>query len=106
MRPMTLASELTLPELPVLQDDFINDPQPYMTEARRQHPCLARGPMGYLIHGHQAIKDILPQDDKLRPVFEVLVKLYGGEKTAWGRYQVDQILGQSGDAHLRIRNSV
>src|SRR3954468_23694904 len=103
---MTLVSELTLPELPVLQQDFINDPQPYMAAARGQHPWLAKCTLGYLVHGHQAIKDILPLDGKLRPAFEGLVKLYGGEGTEWGRYQVDQILGRQGEAHLRIRNSV
>jgi cytochrome P450 len=103
---MTLASALTLPELPVLQQAFIDDPQPFMAEARRRHPWLAKCTLGYLIHGHRAIRDILPQDEKLRPVFEGLVKLYGGEATQWGRYQVDQILGRSGEAHLRIRNSV
>lgn len=103
---MSLASELTLPELPVLDEGFINDPQPYMTAARREHPWLAKCKFGYLIHGHQAIKDVLRLDDKLLPVFEGLVKLYGGEKTKWGRYQVEQILGQTGDAHLRIRDSV
>jgi cytochrome P450 len=102
---MPLVSEMALPELPIHQADFTADPEPYMAAARARHPWLARCELGYLVHGHQAIADLMPMDDKLTPSMEGIVGLYGGHGTEWGRFQQEQILGRWGEAHLRIRNS-
>lgn len=105
-RTMQLVTEMKLPELPVEQPEFAADPQPYVEAARRQHPWLAKCSHGYLVHGYQAIKDMIYMDDKLRPSMDGVVDFYGGRGTDWGRWQEEMIIGRSGAVHMRMRSSV
>jgi cytochrome P450 len=113
LRPATLKEpevqkidDLTLYRLPVDDHAFWADPFPEIDAARRQHPWLARTDYGHFVHGYQAIKDIISLDERLRPNFDELVKFYGVEGTPWAKFQVEQLIGHTGEKHRRIRNSV
>src|SRR5689334_6122008 len=103
---MTCVTELDLPHFPVDDMAFRRDPFSFAAAARAKHPWLGVTDYGYLIHGYQAIKDIIYQDDKMHPSYEGLVEYYGVEGTPWATFQTEQILGHSGEKHQRIRASV
>jgi len=103
---MQNVAELELARLPVDDPEFRKDPMPWIRAAREVHPWLATTDYGYFVHGYQAIKDIIYMDDKLRPSFEELVEYYGVQGTPWAKFQVEQLIGHTGDKHRRIRMSV
>lgn len=103
---MPAISDLSLRRLPVDDPAFWADPWPEIAAARAQHPWLATTDYGYLVLGYHAIKDICYMDDKLRPNFDELVAFYGVEDTPWGVFQVEQLIGHTGEKHRRIRDSV
>lgn len=103
---MQLAQDLDLAMVPIEGDGFAADPMPYLAEARRQHPSLARCSVGYLVTEYQAIKDIYYHDDKLRFPGDQIVQLMHAEGTGWGRFTEDMMLSRSGEAHTRLRGSV
>ena len=55
-------SALQLFDLPIEDSEFAADPHPGLEKARKHHPWLARFSHGYVIHGHRAIRELLPQD--------------------------------------------
>jgi len=103
MKPIT---EMELPTLPVEQPAFWADPMPYVEAARPQHPWLARFSAGYIVHGYQAHKDLLVQDDHLQPGLGGIVEFYGLQGTHWARFMEEMVVGQSGPTHARLRASV
>jgi cytochrome P450 len=103
---MRLASEMDLPVLPVEDPGFPADPMPHVDAARRQHPWLARFHAGYVIHGHQATKDLLALDDHMRPFFDGVVEIFEGQGTEWGRFMTEILPTQSGPNHARLRSVV
>jgi cytochrome P450 len=103
---MALVSELDLPHLAVDSMEFRADPASHIAAARARHPWLATTDYGLFVHGYNAIKDIVYMDDKMHPSFDGLVEYYGAQGTPWGKFQVEQILGHSGEKHQRIRKSV
>jgi cytochrome P450 len=103
---MTLAPELALPDVPVEDPAFTNDPQPFLEAARKQHPWLGRCQSGYVVFGYQAVRDLLVMDQQLRPMFGPVASFYGAQDTPWGRFMNEMLLAISGDKHSRIRSSV
>ena len=103
---MPVATEMKLPQLPVDDQAFREDPMAFIDPAREEHPWRAKTDYGFLIHGYQAMKDILMFDDKLSPRFEELVRYYGVEGTPWAKFQVEQLIGHTSPKHRRIRMSV
>lgn len=103
---MTTLTEMELPYLPMDEAAFAADPFPFLDEARRQHPWLARCAFGYAVHGHGAIRDLLWLDDQLEPSFDDVVELMGAGGTEWGRFQHTQLLNLSGEDHRRLRDIV
>lgn len=104
---MPLLTEMPLPLLPVEQPDFAIDPMPYVEVARREHAWLARSNVGgYVIHGYQALRDIVYMDDKLRPYFDGVAEFYGAEQTPWGRFMSEMMIARHGPDHRRLRSSV
>jgi cytochrome P450 len=83
---------------------FAEDPFSQFTAARREHPWLAKSTYGYVVTEYAAIKDLLGLDDRLRTAHEGVVDLMNAKGSAWGRFQMEQILARSGDAHKRIRS--
>jgi cytochrome P450 len=99
-------AELELVRLPVDEQQFRRDPMPWIKQARAKHPWLATTDYGYFVHGYEAIKDLIYMDDKMKPSFDELVEYYGVKGTPWAKFQVEQILGHTGEKHKRIRMSV
>ena len=99
-------AELELVRLPVDEQQFRRDPMPWIKQAREQHPWLAITDYGYFVHGYEAIKDLVYMDDKLRPSYEELIEYYGVQGTPWAKFQVEQLIGHTGEKHRRIRTSV
>ena len=81
---MTSLRELDLPNLPMEDPAFAQDPFPHFTAARRKHPWLATCSFGYVIHEYAAIRDLLMMDDALRGSYDGIVKLMGAQGTPWG----------------------
>jgi cytochrome P450 len=101
---MQLLTELSLPYLAMEDPKFAEDPFSQFTSARRQHAWLARGAFGYVVTEYAAVKDLLGMDDRLRTAHVGVVDLMNARGSAWGRFQLEQILALSGDAHKRIRD--
>ena len=103
---MQVAAEIPLPTMPVETPEFSADPQPFLEAARREHPWLARFSQGYLVHGYQAVADLLADDENLVPGLGPLIDFYGVRGTMWARFMEEIVLSASGPAHRRLRASV
>lgn len=103
---MRLASELPLATMPVEEQEFINDPQPWLEQARGQHPWLARSSHGFIVHGYQAVEDLFADWRHMQIGLGPIVEFYGMQGTMWGRFMNEMVLVQEGDEHTRIRSSV
>jgi cytochrome P450 len=103
---MQLVTNMDLPFLAIDDPGFRANPWPHFDEARRRHSWLARTEHGYFVHGYQALKDISIQLDALCGDFQKIVDFYGAQGTPWAKFQVEQLLGLSGEKHRRIRASV
>ena len=103
---MQLISDLDLPFLEIENPAYVTNPWPFFAEARKHHPWLATTNFGYYVHGYDALKAISLQPDGLKGDFSKIVAYYGVEGTDWAKFQVEQLLGLSGDRHRRIRASV
>jgi cytochrome P450 len=103
---MQSATELDLPQLPIEEAAFANDPTPFVEAARRRHPWLARCSVGFIVTEYDAMREILYQDDKLRMPSEQIVELMGAKGTGWGRFTEEMVLSKSGAEHARLRGSV
>lgn len=103
---MQTVTEMDLPVLPVEEQEFAADPTPYVDAARKQHPWLAKFHAGYVIHGHQATKDLLNTDEKMRPFFDGVVEMFGAQGTGWADFMTSILPTVSGPTHDRLRSSV
>ncbi len=105
---MRSVTEMDLPLLAVEHPDLSVDPMPYVEAARAGHPWLARSNVGgYIVHGYQAVKDLVGLDDKMRPDFDGIVHFYGVPREApWSRFMTEMMLAADGPAHARPRASV
>lgn len=101
MQPVT---ELSLPELVMEDPKFAEDPFSQFNAARRQHPWLAKSSFGYVVTQYSAIKELLGMDDKLRVAHEGVIDLMNARGSKWGSFQLDSILGTSGERHKRVRD--
>jgi cytochrome P450 len=104
--PVRPAADLDLGYLPIDEAGFAANPYPYLEAAQAKHPWLSRCNVGYVIHGYQAMKDIMWMDDKLRTSNDAVVDIMGARGTFWGDHIERQILARSGADHARIRSSV
>jgi cytochrome P450 len=103
---MDSAAEIALPTLPVETLEFSADPDRFLVPARREHPWLARFSQGYIVHGFQAVADLLADDVNLLPGFGPVIDFYGVRGTMWARFMDEMVLAVSGDTHARLRASV
>ncbi len=100
---MPAITELTLPYLPMDEASFAENPWPHLAEAREGHPWLATCPFGFVVHQYGAMRDLLGMDRNLRGAYESVVDIMAARGTPWGRFQLESLLAQTGDAHQRIR---
>jgi cytochrome P450 len=95
-----------LPLLPVELAAFSANPDPYLDVARRVHPWLARFSQGYIVHGCQAVADLLADEHNLLSGFGPVVDFYGLRDSMWGRFMTELIMARSGPDHKRLRHSI
>ena len=105
MNPMP-AADLELFELPIEDRAFANDPDPFLDQARRQHPWLARFSHGFVLHGYQAMRDLMPQDDKLHIAVDAVVEIMGASQSPWGSFMRDMMICMRGENHKRVRGAI
>jgi cytochrome P450 len=102
------AAEASLPKLPVETAAFAADPQPFLRTAQREHPWLARFSQGYLVHGYQAVADLLADDQNLHSGFGPVIDFYEARGAMWGRFMDEIIMARRGSSadHVRLRASI
>ena len=103
---MNVVAEATIPVMPVETPEFSENPQPFLDEARRHHPWLARFSQGYVVHGYQAVCDILADTDNLTCGFGPIIDFYGVRGTMWARFMEEIVISAEGETHARLRSSV
>jgi len=103
---MQTLAELELPNLPVQDPAFGEDPYSYFAAARKQHPWLATSGIGLQIHEYTAIRELLGQDDKLRPAYDGIVALLGAHGTPWGRFTEEQMISLPSAKHRALRGAL
>lgn len=101
---MQRITEMTLPQLPIEDPRFGEDPFSKFSEARRQHPWLAKCAYGYVVTGYTAIRDLLSMDDKMRGPYDVVFDLMNARGSRWARFQEESLLALWGEPHQRIRD--
>ncbi len=101
---MTSLDALTLAYLPMEEPGFAADPFPHFAAVRSVHPWLARCAFGHVITSYDAMRDLLWLDHSLTGAYDSVVEMMQARGTQWGRFQSESLLGQSGDAHRRIRS--
>lgn len=103
---MTVDIAASIPMMPVETPAFAADPDPFLDAARREHPWLARFSQGYVVHGYQAVADLLADDANLVPGFGPVIDYYGVRGTMWARFMEEIVISRSGPVHSRLRASV
>jgi cytochrome P450 len=103
---VTTVADLDLYELPIGEQVFADDPNPYMIAAREKHPWLAKSSFGIVITEYNACSEILLMDDELKTPAEHIVEIMGGEGTHWARFEVECLIARDGADHHRIRSAV
>lgn len=102
---MQTLAELDLPHLPVEEASFAADPVRYFREAKKQHPWIAASDIGYWVYDYQAIRDLLAQDDSLRPAYDGIVEILGAHGTPWGRFTEQQLISLPSEQHAMLRTT-
>ncbi|MCB2078171.1 MAG: cytochrome P450 [Novosphingobium sp.] len=101
----TPLGELDLHHLDWNTPGFATDPYPHFEAARAKHPWLAKADEGIVVHGYQAIRDLMDMDDKLRPSFDGIVEILGAKGTPWGRFTEEQMLALGAAEHKVLRDT-
>ncbi len=99
-------AELDLPNLPMEDPAFSEDPLPQFAMARERHPWLATCAFGLVITQYQAMRDLLWLDHSMTTANEGVVGIMEAEGTQWGRFQHEMLGARQGDAHKRIRSVI
>jgi len=86
--------------------EFWADPERFVAPVRAQHPWLARFSQGLVVHGCQANKDLLADDENLHMGLDGVVDFYGLQDTSWADFMRGMLNSQRGLDHARIRKSV
>jgi cytochrome P450 len=103
---MQQLSDLDLHYLGVEEQTFANDPACHMKAAREVHPWLARTSFGYIVTQYRAARELIVHEDKMRMGLTEIADAMGARGTPWGRFIADNIEGQTGETHKRLRNAV
>lgn len=103
---MISISELFLEELPLESNELAANPWPFFKAARERHPWLASSNLGYVITQHQAMKELMLQDEHMRfPAYQT-VEIMKAEGTGWGDFTAEMMLSVNEPVHGRLRTSV
>ncbi|RYD87245.1 MAG: hypothetical protein EOP61_35960, partial [Sphingomonadales bacterium] len=101
---ITALADLDLPNLPVDEPGFSDDPVARFAEARRHHPWLATCSFGHVVTEYRAIRELMGHEDQMLMGFTDLVELMGATGTPWGNFIAGTVQVQSGDTHKRLRS--
>jgi cytochrome P450 len=102
---MHTLAELNLAHLPLGDPAFDAEPHRYFRAARTQHPWLAKSDIGVLVYEYTAIRELLGQDDLLRPAYDGVVDQLGAGGTPWGRFTEEQMISLPTESHRRLRGA-
>lgn len=102
---MQPVSQIDLHYLDWNAPEFAADPYPHFEAARRKHPWLARTDGGYAVFELAAIRDLLNNDENLRPSFDGIVDLMEARGTPWGRFAEEQMIAMPEREHRLLRNT-
>lgn len=102
---MQTLTELDLPHLPVETPEFAADPVRHFNAAKQQHPWIAASDIGYFIHEYSAIRELLLQDDKMRPAYDGIIEQMGAQGTPWGRFTEEQLISLPAETHRALRDT-
>ncbi len=101
---MQTGAELDLPYLTMEEDAFAADPFPHFARARAQHPWLARWSLGYVVTDYKAMRDLFAKEDRMRMLYDDIVRIMDADGTPWGNFQKRHMLSMSGAQHRRVRD--
>ncbi|MCW1429623.1 cytochrome P450 [Novosphingobium sp. JCM 18896] len=102
---MQALADLDLYHLRWEEPAFAAEPLPEFAKARAKHPWIAKCDAGYVIFEYQAIRDLLVQDDKLRPSFDGVVEVMGAQGSPWGRFTEEQMIAMPEKEHTLMRGT-
>jgi cytochrome P450 len=102
---MQHVSELDLYHLHWDDPAFAADPYPHFDAARVKHPWLAKTDGGYAVFELKAIRDLLNNDENLRPSFDGIVDLMEARGTPWGRFAEEQMIAMPEREHKLLRQT-
>jgi cytochrome P450 len=97
--------QLDLPHLPVETPEFAADPVRHFNAAKQRHPWIASSDIGYFVHEYSAIRELLKQDDKMRPAYDGVVEQMGAHGTPWGRFTEEQLISLPAEQHRKLRTT-
>jgi cytochrome P450 len=102
---MHTLAELDLPRLPMEDPAFGRDPYHYFAEARKKHPWLATSKFGLVVHEYSAMRELLGQDEKMRPPYGGIVEKLALQGTPWGRFTEEQMISLPPQQHKLLRDT-
>ena len=102
---MRTLTEVDLPHLSMEDATFGENPFRYFAEAREKHPWLATCKFGLVVHEYAAMRELLIQDDKLRPPYGGIVERLGLHGTPWGRFTEEQMISLPPEQHRLLRDA-
>lgn len=103
---MQTLAELDLPYLAMEEAAFARDPFRFMAEARKKHPWLATSKYGLVVHDYSAMRELLSQDEKMRPPYGGIVEQLGLRGTPWGRFTEEQMISLPAAQHRLLRDTL
>lgn len=102
---MQRVDELDLYHLEWDQPSFAANPYPEFDKARQKHPWLAKTDAGYAVFELQAIRDLLGNDENLRPSFDGIAEIMECKGSPWGRFCEEQMIALPDREHKLLRET-
>ena len=98
-------NDLDLYRLPWDEPSFAANPYPHFDKAREKHPWLAKVDTGYAVFELQAIRDLLGNDENLRPSFDGIAEIMECKGSPWGRFCEEQMIALPAREHKLLRET-
>ena len=102
---MQRVDELDLYHLNWDEPSFAADPYSEFNKAREKHPWLAKTDTGYGVFGLQAIRDLLGNDENLKPSFDGIAEIMECKGSPWGRFCEEQMIALPEREHKLLRDT-
>ncbi|HMP56879.1 MAG TPA: cytochrome P450 [Novosphingobium sp.] len=102
---MRRIDEIELAFLDWERPEFAANPWPEFEKARAVHPWAARTSAGFAVFELKAIRDLLGNDDNLRPSFDGIVDIMDCRGSPWGRFAAEQMIALPEREHVLLRRT-